>query len=55
MSSFSGIGGKNDKSKGKFSSYNINQYFQGKSTTQQKSSGIKRVIEGLILTETVLL
>lgn len=39
MSSFSGIGGKNDKSKGKFTAINLNNYFQGKPTAPAKNTG----------------
>ncbi|XP_063423806.1 protein PRRC2C-like isoform X4 [Mytilus trossulus] len=38
MSSFSGIGGKNDKSKGKFTTINLNNYFQGKPTAPAKNT-----------------
>ncbi|KAL4218896.1 cell differentiation [Mactra antiquata] len=37
MSSFSGLGNKADKNKGKFTSININTIFKGKSVEQQKT------------------
>ncbi|KAJ8300218.1 hypothetical protein KUTeg_021737 [Tegillarca granosa] len=37
MSSFSGLGGKSDKGKGKYTSININNIYQGKSAPTQKT------------------